>query len=697
MIHYAEAPNDAPSDPPSLLGQVAKIFAEDGWLQQAMELEHRPEQAAMAHAVAASLCRGGPLLCEAGTGVGKSLAYLIPGILHAISAKRPLVVSSHTIALQQQIEKHDLSICRELFARIPVLEQYKKFNYSLLVGRGNYLCGHRLARAIETRTDLFGNSESEELERIVEWARLTESGMREELRPAVSAEVWEWVNADSSSCNRKNCDHETCFYRKALARRSQADVIIVNHSLLFSLLAAGLSPEGDAPGVLFANDCLVLDEAHTVPDTATDHFGISVSSYAVTRTLKRLYQVKAGKARGMLAKIGRREDQTAVLKASVEAETFFNEVAARYLRQRPLARLHEPNWIGGYLMRPLGEVIRRLRVLSEDKEHAQLRDELRDQAERLQLYSSAIVACIELKDTASEVYWVEKGGRQGSITTLRSAPIDVAPALRAALFEKNTSVTLTSATLTTAGRMEPFQARAGAETARTCVEASPFDYEHNMQIFIATDMPAPSRQEGRLDIDYLAEMICFNALRIRGGTLALFTSYADLAAVARQIEPALRKAGRPLLAQGSELSRSELKADFIAAGDALLLGTDSFWTGFDVPGPALAQVIMARLPFDNPGDPVREARGEAVRARGGSPFAEISLPEAVIRFRQGVGRLIRNQSDQGRLVLLDSRLLNKPYGRWFLESLPKRSFARFNRADRERIIPQEVATRRGRQ
>ncbi|WOO42138.1 ATP-dependent DNA helicase [Rubellicoccus peritrichatus] len=681
MINFAEAPSGQSDPALDIVALTQQIFAEDGWLCSALELEHRPQQEAMALSSAAAFANNEPLLFEAGTGVGKSLAYLIPGILQSVVSKRPFLVSSHTIALQQQIEKKDLAICRHLFSRVEALKPFRDFKFSLLVGRGNYLCGHRLARAIETRVDLFGNAQSEELERIVDWVGQTKTGMREELRPSPSMEVWDWVNADSSACNRKHCTPETCFFRRAQAQRAEANVIIVNHSLLFSLIAAGLSPMGDSRGVLYTNDFLVLDEAHTIPDTATDHFGISVSSFAVERLLKRLYTHKGKKPRGLIAKIGRRDDQMAVLKALAEAEIFFNDISQRILRKNSVVRLHEANWASPQIARPFSDVIRRLKIMADDDGNKQVRDELRDQANQLHKYLIAIHECIELKEEGC-VYWLERGGRKGQLTVLRSAPIEIAPELRTTLFERDTGVVLTSATLTSAGRMEAFQERTGAHGLESAVEASPFDYQSKLEIFISSDAPQPSASQGRLDLDYLSEMIRFCSLQVEGGTLVLFTSYSDLATVASALNEPMQKAGRLLLSQGGELSRSELKSDFIETGNAILLGTDSFWTGFDVPGPALSQVIMTRLPFDNPGDPIREARGEAIQQKGGQPFAEMTLPEAVIRFRQGVGRLIRSNSDCGILTLLDSRLLNKPYGKWFTESLPKHEFTVLNKKNR---------------
>lgn len=688
MINFAEAPS-APSPAGDTVALTHSAFSPQGWLCQTLSLEHRPQQEAMALATAQAFTAGQPLLFEAGTGVGKSLAYLIPGIIHAITTRHPFVISSHTIALQQQIEKKDLATCRHLFQSVPALHPFADFKVCLLVGRGNYLCGHRLSRAIETKTDLFGNAATEDLQRIADWSLQTQTGMREELSPAVSPEVWDWVNADSSSCNRKNCNHDTCFYRRALARRAEANILIVNHSLLFSLLSAGLSPGGETPGILYPNDFLVLDEAHTVPDIATSHFGQSVSSFAVERLLRRLFFHKGKKPTGLLAKIGDRHIQLAVTRALAESETFFNEVRARFLRQRSIVRMYEPDWTSHRLGPLFMDLVHRLKALAQEERAQRDKEEIHDQAERLQIHLAAINDCVGLKNER-HVYWLEKTGRQGQITTLRSAPIDVAPALRDALFARQTSVLMTSATLTTAGRMDAFRQRAGADGIEADIEHSPFDYQRRMKIFIAEDAPGPAPGKGgKLDLDYLADMIRFCATRNPGGTLVLFTSHADLAAIATTLEAPLAAHGLPLLAQGRGMTRAELKAQFIAHGRAVLFGTDSFWTGFDVPGRALSQVIITRLPFENPGEPIKEARSEAIRLRGGNPFAEMTLPEAVIKFRQGIGRLIRTQADSGVLTLLDSRLLHKPYGRWFLESLPHQHYSRLNRSNRDEVFPPE--------
>ena len=259
------------SPSPYLPDIVARVFNEKGWLQSSLSLEHRPEQSSMAKAVSLSMQEDQPLVFEAGTGVGKSLAYLIPGVIHSIDSKRPCIISSNTIALQEQIERNDLPICRTLFRKVPELEKYAVFRSVILVGKGNYLCPTRLANAIANKTELFPNDEIDELKRIADWSQNTKSGLRQDMNPIPNYDVWEMVNAEGSACNRKNCNPNTCYYQKARAEMRKAQVVIVNHSLLFALLSAGGLAPNDK-GILLPEDFLIIDEAHTTAEVATEHF-----------------------------------------------------------------------------------------------------------------------------------------------------------------------------------------------------------------------------------------------------------------------------------------------------------------------------------------------------------------------------------------------------------------------------------------
>ena len=669
-----------PSHAPAL---AAKIFAEDGWLQSGLKLDHRPQQETMARAVAAAMKDDAPLLFEAGTGVGKSLAYLVPGIIHAVDQSRQLIVSTHTISLQEQLETSDLPKCRRLFKSTPNLARYADFKSAVLVGKSNYLCTTRLGHALADRASLFADADYDELQRIAAWADTTETGLRHDLRPPPRAEVWDAVNADSSSCSRKHCDGAKCFYQRARARMRSANLVIVNHALLFALVSAG-GAQGhgattDTRGVLFADDFVVLDEAHTVPEVATDNFGLSLSSYSVDRALKYLFNPRT--KRGLFRKLGGPEAQQLVVDALDASRQFFDFLSATLLAQRSIVRLREEGAAESTLDGPLEALHRLVGKLADKLEDGRERDEFLEQKQRIKGMQADITEWLTLGDK-SHVYWGERSGRKQTIVSLRSAPIDIAPALRKHLFGCGTSVVCTSATLAMGGQIEPFAARIGADDARAVVVKSPFDFARNMRVYVAADVPLPSPNEAKLALDVLIDYIGFCTQQVHGGSLVLFTSYTDMRAVAAALEPVYRAAGRPFLMQGEALSRTELARQMRELGNVVLFGTDSFWTGVDVPGDALAQVVIARLPFDPPTHPITEAKCEHIRERGGNPFNELTLPDALIKFRQGIGRLIRTQTDRGLITLLDSRLLAKSYGRLFMDCLPQTDFTTLTRETR---------------
>ncbi len=690
MIGLNENAGLEPPPPPSRAPELAaKIFSERGWLCETLRLEHRPQQEQMARATAAAMKSDEPLLFEAGTGVGKSLAYLLPGIVHAMDQSRQLIVSTHTISLQEQLETKDLPICRRLFASADELKPYAAFKSAVLVGKSNYLCTTRLSHALVDRSSLFADDEYAELQRIATWAETTQTGLRHELRPPPRAEVWETVSADSSACSRKHCDGEKCFYQRARARLRSAHIVIVNHALLFALInAGGAQAQGatrDVRGVLFPDDFLVLDEAHTVPEVATANFGLSLSSYGVERALKFLFNPKT--KRGLLRKLGGPEAQQLVLDALEASRQFFDFISSTLLPTQPIVRLREKDAAEPMLDGPLTALHKIVTKLADRLDDGRERDELLEQAARLKGLCAGLTEWLTLGDDG-HVYWAERTGRRQTIVALRSAPIDVAPALREHLFGCGTSVVCTSATLALGGSLETFAQRIGAENARATAEASPFDFEKNMRVYVAADVPLPSPQDARLALDALADWIRFCALRVSGGSLVLFTSYNDLRQCAATLADDFTAAGRPLLLQGDELSRTELARRMRADGNAILFGTDSFWTGVDIPGDALAQVIITRLPFDPPTHPILEARAEHIRDRGGNPFNELTLPDALIKFRQGVGRLIRTATDRGVVTILDARVLAKTYGRLFLESLPTPQWEKLTKETRTaRFLP----------
>lgn len=673
---------EAESAPEILFDWVTKTFREGGWLQTELGMEYRPQQETMAREVMGALNSDQPLLFEAGTGVGKSLAYLIPSILVAIHQRRQGIVATHTISLQEQIKDKDLEICRSLFSKVPELKAYENFKVAFLVGKGNYLCTTRLDQAIAQKTELIPSDEQSELERIVRWSLDTLVGIRQELVPPPSFEVWDWVSADSSACNKKHCDPKVCHYQKARARIRDSHLLILNHSLLFSLLGSGM-PVPKGRGILYPEDFVILDEAHTVPAVATEHYGMGISSYGMNRLLSFLYNPKRQK--GLLKRHGTRGDCALVVRVRNEADLFFNQVRQLFLEKRAIARIYKPDWLDPSFLPQLRALMVRIKEIAIHLDDGPERSVVEDQRDRLTDLHNGVKQFIS-QSFEDQVYWVERGGRGGRIIYLKSAPIDVSEYLKQSLFMRETGVLLTSATLAAGATMENFQKQIGAEKELAFQVTSPFDYERQVQVFVAEDAPPPNIKDGRQDLDYMEAMILFCAEQVEGGSLVLFTNYHDLNQIARRIESELENLGRPLFQQGRDYSRSELTLEFSKAGNGVLLGTESFWAGVDVPGPALSQVIITRLPFENPSHPVAEAKSDWIKEQGKSPFLELTLPDALIKFRQGIGRLIRNKDDQGFITVLDSRVFTKQYGIQFLNTFPKRNYHRFNLANRDRVF-----------
>ena len=651
------------------------IFREGGSLQKLFSLEHRSAQQEMAYACAQAFCSDSSLIFEAGTGVGKSLAYLVGGIIAAVEFGRPFVVSTHTIALQQQIIRRELPRIRELFAKTPSLQKYADFKCELLLGRGNYLCTNRLKRAIAEKTDLFGSKQSLEIERIARWAITTKTGLLEELNPPPDWEVWSWVNADSSSCSSKKCSDGTCFYQNARRRAAAADIIIVNHSLLFSMIASGAGTDADTKGVLLPGDMCVLDEAHRIPEVAGDNFGLSLSRSAVARELRRIYDPKTRRGLAARWKIADEFDRLAVARAIDAVDDFFGGIREEFLSSRDTVALSAPEWTEPLLSDPFDALAQTLDKLAMRAKTDDQSDELKDFKRRIISIKNAAEEAVFLAND-KQVYWLEKPLSDPLGATIRSAPLDVAPILSEVLFSKGTSVILSSATLAVGeDNLQNFRDSVGAYGAECMVCPSPFDYRRNMRVLLFDDSPEPDKNSKKLECDWLAKNIASLCSAVKGGTLVLFTGYYELNKCAGLLREFECMQGRKILVQ-KDMPRDKLVQVFEESGNAVLMGTDSFWTGIDVPGDALRQVIITRLPFDNPGHPLLSARVDKCAAEGGNPFKQISIPAAVINFRQGIGRLIRKKSDKGLVCVLDSRILNKPYGKSFIDALPNKDFIR---------------------
>lgn len=662
--------------------------------------EDRASQRGFARTIARLYNGGGIGVLEAGTGVGKSLGYLVPALRWAAQNGERTVVSTNTINLQEQLVGKDLPFLARALEDQPV-------RFALLKGWHNYVCLLRLEQARGAGATLFDPGSVADMEAIAAWAERTGDGSLSDLVTPPKPDVWDEVAAEPDLCLRLQCPHfDRCFLFAARRQAAQADVIVVNHHLLLADLAVRrASQKWDDSAVLPPYSRLVIDEGHHLEDAAASHLGATATRRGLQRLFGRLERRGKGLLPTLAARLSTRKDLLSVASLDlVHARLFPSAVAARekggvvfdlldglmHEARVPVLRLTEtfadhPIWRAG-LAAALEDLLRELALLGDNlrlvrerletdeqalEAQAALLGELRGVSRRLDNAGDALREGLTPAGKHPTVRWLEVRGKERNLA-VTSVPLDLAPILREDLFKRLETAIVTSATLSTDGKFDFVRARLGLTEddvePETQVFPSPFDYPSQAMLAVPTDIPAPNvdpRGHFEAVVDAIAEV----AHAAGGGVFALFTSHRDV----REAAQVLRERGVdqrfPLMVHGED-GRAALLRRFTDAGHAILLGTSSFWEGVDVPGDPLRALVLSKLPFKVPTEPLTAAHCEAIASRGGDPFREYMIPHAALRLKQGFGRLIRTATDQGVVVLMDPRAESKPFGRELVEGLP---------------------------
>ncbi|HEY2065051.1 MAG TPA: helicase C-terminal domain-containing protein [Gemmatimonadaceae bacterium] len=678
--------------------------------------EDRASQREMAATIARVYNEGGIGLIEAGTGVGKSLGYLVPALRWAAANGERTIVSTNTINLQEQLVRKDL----------PFLEQAlddQKVRFALLKGWRNYVCKARLDQASKGARELFDDGMAAELGELAKWAERTSDGSLADLPTPPRPEVWDEVSAEGDICTRMKCEHfDQCFVFKARRAAAQADVIVVNHHLLLADLAVRrVAQNWDDAAVLPAYGRLVVDEGHHLEDAAAAHLGSTVTRRSLQRLVNRLDRRGKGLLPALSMRLSASKDLLST--ASLDLVQVRLAPAVHGLRDKsgllfdlldtfieqagqPVVRLtssfaSDPIWDAG-LRRALEDVLGEIELLHEglglvreriegstrlDEALTPLLNEMRSVAKRLQVSGDGLRRALAPPPDDDSVRWIEVRGRE-RIVAVSCVPLDLAPILREDLFRRLDSAIVTSATLTAstssvtrgpvnrvaadARRFDFLAARLGLDDPElrpiTGVFDSPFAYESQSLLAIPSDVPAPN-VDAAGHRNGVTRIVLDVAEASDGGLFVLFTSHREVQQLATELRARGVERRWPLLVHGDD-GRDALLSRFRSAGRAILLGTASFWEGVDVPGDALRGLVIAKLPFRVPTEPVTAAQCEAIVARGGDAFTEYMLPHASLRLKQGFGRLIRTSTDRGVVVIGDSRIVTKGYGKGLIEALP---------------------------
>ncbi len=678
--------------------EILSLLAEGGILSQKLErFEPREAQIKMLADILEAFRENKVALIEAGTGTGKSLAYLLPALFWVQKTGEKTVVSTNTIALQEQLVKKDLPLLLEALGL--------DLKAVLVKGMNNYLCLRKLEE-MGFEKKFLQQKEFDEVERIEEWAESTSQGSKSELKLAPSYETWEKVCAESESCTHVKCPHyKECFFFKARKEAADAHLIVANHHLLFADLNVRQETNNYAEQCILPHySRLILDEAHHVEDVATEHFAKKVSRFSLFRLLNRLSSEKGGKLQVLYHKVAdlvpehNRDEKMSkmihelgfelphakktvmdLLDSVFKAILEFRQQKESDEKFRFLEQHQQDEFWKKVVQERAKEGIdegRRwlqsiLSTLAQIDSDAFLKEKLEGiladlggLLSRLEMAFENLVEFVFSQQNQETVRWIEVTASQNII--LATARLDIADLLKTSLFDKLSSVVLCSATLAAKKQFNFIRTQLGIKEALERLYDSPFDYQKQSKLFVPLDMPHPDHA----DFPKASCARIFEAIEAsQGGTFVLFTSWDMLQRAKHELQGHLKELGYRLFCQGEE-STHGLLAGFRNHKKAVLFGTDSFWEGVDVVGEALRCVIIVKLPFLVPSDPLFQAKSEKMVEEGKSPFFEYSLPQAAMKFKQGFGRLIRSKSDRGCVLCLDTRLVTKGYGKIFLGSLP---------------------------